>query len=303
MNAMTEQIHLNVSGGLTASAVLLDLDISVWVGRKTDKKNQRKIVDESGAKTSDAAHVTKKLFVDNPKLEEIMRRATATRTYVAERTLPWMGDLKLLPMSRFLQVSEDLARLRDEFNDAVDDFLRDYDLQISAQAFKLGTLFDRTQYPSADELRHKFAITWNVLPLPEAGDFRVDAENTLKREMQEAYNKAMSERIESSMRVMWGRLHECLTHLIDRLGYKEDGKPNIFRDSMLQNAKDLTGLLKDFNLANDPELERARQQLNALLDGVEPDELRKNDLIREDVRKNAADILSKLDFDFGGLGD
>lgn len=299
MNAMTENTNLNIAaniGGITASAVLLDLNISVWVGRKTDRKNQKKIVDDAGAKATDAAHVTKKLFVDNPKLEEIMRRATALRSYVADHTLPWMGDLKLLPMSSFLKVMADLETLRDDFDKSVRDFLQDYDIQITAQAFKLGSLFDRAQYPSAEELQGKFSVAWHVMPLPEAGDFRVDAENHLRKELQDAYNKAMQDRIESSMAIMWGRLKECISHLIDRLGTREDGKPNIFRDSMLENAKELVNLLKDFNLANDPAMEQARQQLHALIDSVEPGELRKNDAIRDDVRKNAAAILDKFNF-------
>jgi hypothetical protein len=301
MNAMTEakNLNVNVAAGLVASAVLIDLNISVWVGRKTDRKNQQKIVQDAGAKANDAAHVTKKLFVDNPKLEEIMRRSNAARSYIQDKTVPWMGDLRLLPMSSFLKVVEDLQTLRDEFDAAVNDFLTDYDLQISAQAFKLGALFDRSQYPTKEELQGKFAMRWNILPLPEAGDFRVDAENQLKKELMEAYNKAMQDRINDSMRIMWGRLHEALVHLTDRLGYREDGKPQIFRDSMLENCKELVNILKDFNLTNDPQLEMARQQLHALIDNVEPDELRRDEAIREDVRKNAAAILSK--FEFGGL--
>lgn len=299
MNAMTEMTNLNVAGGITGSAVLIDLSISVWVGRKTDKKNTAKIVQDNGAASSDAAHVTKKLFVDNPKLEDIMRKANAARTYIGEKTLPWMGDLRLLPMASFLRVTEDLAALRDEFDKAVACFLTDYDLQISAQAFKLGALFDRAQYPTKEELQGKFAITWNVLPLPEAGDFRVDAEKQLKKELMDAYSKAMDSKIKQSMAIMWGRLKECLDHLVDRLGAREDGKPNIFRDSMLENAKELVNLLKDFNLTGDPEMEKARQQLHALIDSVEPDELRKNDAIRDDVRKNAAAIRDK--FNFGAI--
>lgn len=303
MNAMTEaanlEINVNAAGGLTASAVLIDLNISVWVGRKSDRKNQQKIIEDNGAASADAAHVTKKLFVDNPKLEEIMRKANAARGYIGDKTLPWMGDLKLLPMSSFLKVIEDLSALRDDFDAAVNDFLSDYDIAITAQAFKLGALFDRTQYPSAEELRTKFSMNWNVLPLPAAGDFRVEAENHLKKELQDAYTKAMNDRVNQSMALMWGRLKECIQHLVDRLGKGDDGKKNIFRDSMLENAKELVNLLKDFNLTNDPQMEQARRELNALIEHVEPDDLRKNDAVRDDVRKNASAILDK--FSFGGL--
>jgi hypothetical protein len=143
MNAMTE---INAVGGLVASSVLVDLNISVWVGRKIDRGNTRKVVADNHARSSSAALVTKKLFVDNPKLEEINRVANKSRTYVSSVSLPWMGDMKLLPMSRFLDFQETMRALSDEFYTAVKDFLKDYDVQVSAMAFKLGTLFERSEY-------------------------------------------------------------------------------------------------------------------------------------------------------------
>lgn len=298
MNAIVEKTQLQTAdaiGGLVASAVLVDLNISVWVGRKTDKKNTKKVVEDAGATSNDAAHVTKKLFVGNPKLEEVMRRATAARAYVADRTLPWMGDLKLLPMTQYLTFQDDMEDLKAEFDNAVNDFLKDYDIQVSAMAFKLGALFDRKEYPSAHEIRNKFDMSWSISPLPAAGDFRVEAEAELRKNLQRAYQEQMEKRIQSSMTTMWTRLKETLEHMVDRLG-ETDGKPNIFRDSMLENAKELVNLLRDFNLANDPKMEQARKQLMAIIDGVEPDELRKNKDVRADVRANVSDILSKFNF-------
>lgn len=298
MNAITDKINfgkVDVIGGLVASSILVDLNISVWVGRKTDKKNTQKIVDDNNAQARDAAHVTKKLFVGNPKLDAIVRKGNAARTYLADKTMPWMGDLKLLPMSQFLRFQEDMAVLQDAFYAAVEDFLRDYDIQVSAMAFKLGALFDRDEYPAANEIRQKFRMTWEFSPLPAAGDFRVEAEASLRREMEEAYTKVMQQKIEASMRIMWGRLKETLEHMVDRLG-ETDGKPNVFRDTMLENAKELVNLLKDFNLAKDPEMERARIALSSIIDHVEPSELRTNKEIRNDVKKNVADILGKFSF-------
>ena len=301
MNAFNTQIHnaLTVAdgvGGLTSSAVLLDLTISTWVGRKMDKKNTDKVVSENNATARDAANVTKKLFVGNKLLEDIMTRANAARNYVADKTLPWMGDLRLLPMTSFLPVMEELQRLRDEHQAAVDAFLRDYDLQVAAMAFKLGKLFDRSEYPHADELRHKFSITWDVLPLPASGDFRIDAENELRRTLQEQYQAAMDKRINDAMAGVWQKLKVCLEHFLDRLGEREDGKVNIFRNSLLENAHEMAVMLKDFNLTNDPEMEAARQQLLNTINGVEPDELRKNKAIREDVKANVRAMMDKFSF-------
>lgn len=71
--------HKDVIGGIVSSAVLLDLNISVWAGRKKDKTNTEKVVADNHAQSKDAALVTKRLFVDNPKLDAINKQASAIR--------------------------------------------------------------------------------------------------------------------------------------------------------------------------------------------------------------------------------
>lgn len=286
-----------VVGGLVASSVLVDLNVSTWTGRKTAKNETKKVVQDAGAKASDAANVTKKLFVGNPLFADITTKSNAMRNYVLNRTLPWIGDLRLLSIANFEQFQADMNSMKEEFDEAVDKFCKDYDVQVSAMAFKLGNMFDRSEYPSAANIRHKFNVKWEFSPLPTSGDFRVDAENRLKKEMQEVYERAMEERVRESMKNVWERLHECLTHLADRLGTGKNGKNNIFRDSLLGNARELVNLLEVFNITQDQQLEAARRKLLAAIDNVEPEELRKNDDIRKDVKAQVDDILSKFSFD------
>jgi hypothetical protein len=50
------------------------------------------------------------------------------------------------------------------------------------------------------------------------------------------------------------------------------------------------------NIANDTQLEYARQQLLDVIDGVETEDLKDDDLMRRRVREVASDILDKWDF-------
>ena len=63
--------------------------------------------------------------------------------------------------------------------------------------------------------------------------------------------------------------------MADRMGVSADGKKNIFRDSMVDNAVDLCDLLKRLNITNDQKLEKARASLESALLGVDATELRK----------------------------
>jgi len=48
------------------------------------------------------------------------------------------------------------------------------------------------------------------------------------------------------------------------------------------------------NLVDDPKLKEARDKAAAIIATVSPEELRKNDAIRDDVKSNIDDILSKF---------
>jgi trehalose-6-phosphate synthase len=76
----------------------------------------------------------------------------------------------------------------------------------------------------------------------------------------------------------------------DRLGYDEQGKKKVFRDSLVDNAVELCRLLQTLNVTQDPKLERARQQLESILIGVDADELRK-DGARDEIKAKVDSAL------------
>ena len=95
---------------------------------------------------------------------------------------------------------------------------------------------------------------------------------------------------------LWRRLHEQLTRMSDRLGVGQDGKPNVFHNTLVTNAVELCDMLRDLNVTNDPDLETARKQLENVLLGVEPDELRKNPAVRESVKTQVESVLDSYNW-------
>jgi len=70
----------------------------------------------------------------------------------------------------------------------------------------------------------------------------------------------------------------------------------VFRDSLIENAVELTGLLKHFNLTNDADMERARTMLEESIYGIDADDLRENDSQREEIKNKVDAILNKFNF-------
>jgi hypothetical protein len=177
-------------------------------------------------------------------------------------------------MMQFFELKQWINDQEATFNQLVAEFLRDYPTLISAQAFQLGALFDRNEFPDVEEIATKFRFKVGFLPLPSTGDFRIDAPNEVVEGMQKEYEAMYNERIAQVNQDLWIRLHDTLRHMSDRLGYDSTGKAKIFRDSMVENAVELCDMLKRLNVTNDPKLEKARSSLESALLGVDASEIR-----------------------------
>lgn len=278
---------------IATSAMLCDLNISVWSARKLDRKVSEEVTNTKGA-TRSAARVNKNLLADDPKLGAILSHASDTRNWLARVTIPWSDyGTRLVTTAQFFDFKAALDARKDEFDALVQDFVAIYPTLISAQAFKLGTMFDRNEFPHPDEIARKFSMRYTFMPLPESGDFRVDIGNEAAAALRAEYDAEYQRRVKECMDDVWQRLKGVLDRISDRLG-SDDGKNRVFRDTLVTNAIEVCDLLKYLNVANDPALEQARKFTERALIGVTPDELRKNPAVREDVRAKVDDILGKF---------
>jgi hypothetical protein len=276
-------------------SMLVDLNISVWTGKKMDKKVSEEIDAAKNTKTK-AGNYSKHLLAGTDKLEVITKLVGNIRNWHYQQTLPWSDSgSRLLPMKNFFDYKQLLSYQEQQFNDAVEEFLVEYPNLVSAAAFQLGDLFDRNEYPDVESLRSKFKFKYVFLPVADVSDFRVQAGEEANQELKEQYEKFFSDKLEAVARDLWGQLHGALTKISERLDYDEDSK-KIFRDSMFTNAMDLCGMLTKLNVTNDPKLEQARQQLEKAIAGVDAKDVRDNEDVRMDVKKKVDDILSAFDF-------
>lgn len=280
-------MHKNIS----SKAVLVDLNLSVWTARKLDKQVSKEI-DQAKNTLTKAGNYNKNILAGADQLEHISKLASEIREWHTRQTLPWADSgTRLLPMLNFFDYKQRLNEYEDLFNARVQEFLVEYPSLISTMAYKLGGLFDRSEYPDPDKVASKFAIKYTILPVPEVGDFRIEVNDEVRKEIETHYEKAYADRLDTAMADAWGRLHSTLSHMIDRLS-GEDKK--IFRNSLLENALELTNILTKLNVTNDPKLEQARVALEQSLVGVTPDDLRTNKYVRDDVLARVNEIMENI---------
>ena len=283
--------------GIARAAMLVDLQISIYSGRKQDKRTQAEVTTAKGANSKKAASVYKSLFADCAELDAITKFQARARAEHYRLTLPWNDyGARLLPTKALLDYQQSMGKYQAEFDRLVDAFLDKYDTLVAAAAFQLGTLFERDEYPLRDQVAKKFRMDTSFTPLPTSGDFRLDIENEVQQELVDKYEKKITEQIAAANQDSWTRLYEALKRLSDRLVVAEDGKKKVFHDTMVTGALELCELLTQMNVTNDQSLEKARRKLEEVLSGVTPKELREEDGTRITTKQKVDEILAAFDW-------
>jgi hypothetical protein len=314
--------NINDLPSIASAAMLGSLNISVWEARKKDKTTELEVQVSKGARSKRATSVHKHLFAESPALEAIKTLRGEARVWFNKVTLPWDDNGgRIVTTKQYFEVMNDAARFRQRFEDLVRIFVSIYPNEISKQAFEMGALFDRNEYSDVSEVAGKFAFKLNVVPMPMAGDFRIDIGTEALEELKQRCESDTQARLQQAMADAWGRIKTQVEWVRDRmdaaLSHEEgaveeekeyDGNGNVIKveikkkrrpklhQSMIDNGLELCGLLRDLNVTNDPALEAARKELESVLVIVDIDSLRESPAMQAATKTKMDSILSKFNF-------
>lgn len=280
---------------ITSSSMLVELNISVWGAEKVDKKATDDLTFNANA-ARDAARVHKNLMSGTSLRKDIADFAAGCRLWHNTRTLAWSDrGPRLLPTSLFMEYKSEANARRDRFHELVDTFLGEYEHKLVPKAMEhLGDLFNADDYPTISQLRDKFSFKMVFSPVPESGDFRIDVGNRELEQIKAEYDEALNTRVAEAMRGPWDQLHKMLEGMSEKLVEKEGTRR--WHDSFIGNAQELCAMLTHLNVTNDPELEKARRELEKALVNVDIDDIKEDENVRASLKKNVDDILGKFDW-------
>jgi hypothetical protein len=287
---------------IASSAVLIDLSISVWTGRKLDKRASQDVTASNNA-AKGVANVHKKLLGDCAELDAVQKFAANARNIHYAMTMPWSDlGMRLCPTNMYVSKYEkQMGELQIEFERIVNVFLDAYDWEIQNSQLKLGDLFNPDEYPTRESLSEKFRFRFVAVPVPDAGDWRLDIGNEALTVMQEQYKKFYDEQLQTAMGDVWKRAHAALAKMSERLDYADDTTKKIFRDTLVDNVHEIVELMAACNITNDPTMAEAQRKLDAALNGVTPDALREDAYLRAQTKRQVDEVKRIID-NLPGLG-
>ena len=278
---------------LQSSAMLVEMGISVWTARKLDKAASNEVTDTHNAERG-MANVNKRLLACD-ELTAVQKFAANARTSHYVMTLPWSDSgLRMLPTSKYFDYHKAITALQTEFYKLVDKFLGRYEWLINETQLKLGDMYNPDEYPSLDSVRAKFGFRINYIPLPEAGDFRIDIGNQQAAELQEQYAAFYNTQLTRAMNDLWTRAYDVLSRMSERLDYADHEQKKVFRDSLVSNVLDIIDMMESMNVTGDPNMQMQQRQLKQIMRGVTPEALRDDAYLRRETKQAVDAAIAAL---------
>ena len=274
---------------LRDEAMIVRLSISQWTARKFDKSVSQKVADDYAVDAEVGNY--NKVLIAKEAIQTITQAVSATRSFHYENTLPWDdGGGRILPSKNFLTYSKEMRKLKQRFDEAIKDFMENYEEYREDARLRLNSMFCAADYPGRREIGRKFDFSTDIDPVPSGKDFRVSLQSKDMTRIQKQLEKRVEERVIEATKDLYVRLNEVVQKFADKLSDKEA----IFRDSLVENVVELVNLLPKLNVGNDPELEKVRKETQKRICAFEPDTLRKDEKVRSKAAEDAKAILDKM---------
>ena len=277
-----------------SSALLVELSISTWTGRKLDRRASKAVIAANNA-ADNIGNFHKKLLGDCAELDAVQKFVANARNLHYSMTMPWsdMG-MRLVTTAQYPKYHNTMTDIQNEFERLVDVFLQTYDWAITQSQANLGDLFDPNEYPSMDSLRSKFRFRMACVPLPDAGDFRIDVNNDALQQVKTQYQAHYAEQLTNAMNDVWQRAYKALSKMSERLDYADHEQKKVFRDTLVSNVIDIVELLNVCNVTGDSQMSALAMKLNDALRGVTPDALREDEYLRAETKRAVDEAIKAL---------
>jgi hypothetical protein len=285
-------VSKKTSEDILAKAWVLSVSSGKLGIRRTLRKDQ---IDVDADKELIAA--SKKL-IDSKEYDAIAKLDGEIRQWLYSQTLrtSWLKDgMYLAPIVSVEAIDEQLQAYQRRREELVNAFMATYAAAREDAALRLRGVFADADYPNTADARRTFYFDWEFVRISTPNDAENVNPELLKRESAKL-NAKLNTAAEEITFALRESLKQLVSNLAERLtGERENGKPKIFRDSAITNITDFLDAFSARNLCNDVELEKIAAQARDILKGVTPEDLRKQEPLREVVARQMAQISATLE--------
>ena len=268
-------------------ACLIQLSTSVWQGCcKLDESVLKRIGENSewlkGSKD----------LVNQDLLSPIRKCAGQARTAILKYSLPFpINSVYLISKEALSMIDEKLQEYKQQFWDKVRDFELLFEIAKEEAMGYLGDLYNEADYPI--DITRKFRFEWRFLTMDVPGKSTVLPPEIYERE-KEKFQSMMDETRELAISALREEFAKTVNGLTEKLN-KDSTQPRVIKSSMFNKMREFLDGFGTRNIFEDEVLVELSQQAKALIEGVSPDGIKKNDIMLQKIKNEMNELKFAID--------
>lgn len=280
---------------LADKAMLVKLKRGMFDPSVLDRKATELVDNANNVKK--AGRYNKRLLHDSKAFKRVTEAWSAMYTYHNKHTLPWTDNgPRLLPSANYMKYTEAMRGLRDEADKALAALVQRWHHEIDEDRYRLGTMFNPGDYPA--DIATRFYHDLQFLPVPSAGDFRVEISDADRESLERAITEAQASVTKHLVDEMMKPLHK----MVERLQVPIGAKGSTFRDTLIANVLETADRLRDLNINDDPNIEGMLLRVEGAVQNYHGSEdiLRESQTTRQQVVDETKAAMTDIMAVFGG---
>jgi len=286
------------AGSLAERTLLVTLRIGIWTGQVHDQDITDEVAENHKADQNDAGRYIKRLM---PKdwLKPVHGAAGVLRRQHKLLTLPWEDDgARIISTRGHEDYIKSMKPLRQSFDTIVEEACSAYPAAVKTSRVRLGTAYNKDEYPDVSEIKAKFWVDIETKGLPEATDFRAKMSDASSAAIVKDIERRQKERLTKALSDVFARIVVNVEKVHERLSVYKPGEglagpDGVFRDTLISNIRTFADTIDTLNIADDPALNDMKNRLVADICKYEPQRLRDDAKARNEVVKRSEALLKK----------
>jgi hypothetical protein len=280
--------------------MLISMNIGTWGAKKVDKKITKEVHNQTGADEK-SGHYSKNLLPD--VIEKIKKFENMVRNEFKKNTLPWDDDgVRLVPNTVYFDTVALLNKYAAEFEEMIErELFSQYEQHKAQRKAVAGSEYNESDYPDLDFLRKKFKFVVKFRNIPDAGDFRTELCNDEAEKIRASIKETTNNAIRDAMASIYCKLQKSIDCLAAKMNEGTKYKDPIFRDSIIENIRDICDVIPRLNITGDKNLELLGIEVQNKLASIQPESLRESPELRKETAKTASEISNKISQYMGAM--
>lgn len=266
-----------------------------WFGvRKSLTAEQKAEAAEAFGADGDVLSAGKRLInTKHPKYKAVtsIRNRAVSLWKAISLPFPEPG-IRLVKQDDVDSIDSQMRTLKDELGHAVAELDQHYWELKSAARDRLGRLYNESDYPVT--LSGLFDMTWDW-PSAEPPPYLRQLSPSLYREDCQRVQARFDEAVRLAEEAFVEELSKLVSHLTERLSGNDDGRPKIFRDSAVENLTSFFQRFRELNVGSSEQLDDLVEQAQGIVRGVQPQQLRDDGTLRQQIATQLSGVQSVLD--------